>query len=575
MDSVDVDVHNNLGQICFVTAAGESLPQRIHGQRARFAAVLPSALQPASAPRRLPRASRKGRWIMVKRTLFTSLIIGTVTVGCVVYPPAAWAATLTLPSKGDVLAVMTKVADYARSRYPATALASWDDGVYHIGMMAFYNVSHDADALAYTETFGDYNGWILYEGGIGNNHNRLAAGQSWIEAYLASREAVKINDTRTEIAAQTSSPLKDVTSGAYFSVDSQFMALPAFAMLGALDNNSSYFDRLYELFTYNKTTLGLYDTSAHLYYRDTKYIYPARQSPNGRKVFWSRGNGWALGALARILSELPATSPDRSEFVTTFQQMSAALKAVQRSDGFWNMSLYDPAHYPGPETSGTALFVYGMAWGINNGLLDKTTYEPVVAKAWNAMVTTAVHPSGKLGYVQGVGKEPVPSQQVTYESSADFGVGVFILAGSEVIKMAVDGNKYEVENLTATVSSGDSQQDVSDTLASGGTYNQGNFNAVNDYIQYSVGVPAPGTYNVKIRFGKDTDLGRWQFYTAGINVGAQQDAYSSAFTFSEVDVGNVTYSTSGTKVFRFTVTGKNSASSGYATAIDYVMLTKQ
>ena len=175
------------------------------------------------------------------------------------------------------------------------------------------------------------------------------------------------------------------------------MGLPAFAMLGKLDDNNSYFDRMYELFDHNKTKLGLYDAMAHLYYRDTSYIYPDKQTPNGKKVFWSRGNGWALGALARILRELPATDPARAEYVTTFKQMSAALKAVQRSDGFWNMSLYDPDHYPGPETSGTALFVYGMAWGINNGLLSKTTYKPVVAKAWNAMVTTAVHPDGNSG----------------------------------------------------------------------------------------------------------------------------------------------------------------------------------
>jgi hypothetical protein len=154
-------------------------------------------------------------------------------------------------------------------------------------------------------------------------------------------------------------------------------------------------------------------------------------------------------------------------------------------------------------------------------------------------------------------------------------VGVFLLAGSEVFKMAADGTQYEGENFTATVSSGDSQQDVSDSSASGGTDNQGNLNTANDYIEYSVHVPAPGTYNVQIRFGKDTDLGRWQFYTAGGNVGAQQDAYSSAFSFSEVELGNVTYKTSGNKVLRFTVAGKNGASSGYGTAIDYVMLTNQ
>jgi hypothetical protein len=101
------------------------------------------------------------------------------------------------------------------------------------------------------------------------------------------------------------------------------------------------------------------------------------------------------------------------------------------------------------------------------------------------------------------------------------------------------------------------------------------FNAVNDSSRYSVRGPASGTYNVKIRFGKDTDLGKWPFYTAGVNMGAQRDAYSSGFTFAEVDLGNVTYSTFGNEVFRFTVTRNNGASSGSGTAIDYAMLTGQ
>jgi unsaturated rhamnogalacturonyl hydrolase len=512
---------------------------------------------------------------MAKTDLLVCLTAWTVAAGSFVSPSTARSATAKLPSKSEVLAVMNLVAHDAQHRYPANAEAYWDDGVYHVGMMALYRASNSADVLAYTETFGDYNNWTLDRDVIAaNRHNRLAAGQSWIAAHGASSIA-DIDDTRAEIAAQTSMSLAAVTSGAYFAVDSQFMALPAFAMLGKLDDNSRYFDRLYELFNYNKTTLGLYDPTAHLYYRDTSYIYPARQTPNGKRVFWSRGNGWALAALARILDDLPVTDPTRAEYVTTLRQMSAALKAVQRLDGFWNMSLDDPGHYPGPEVSGTALFVYGMAWGINNGLLSRTTYEPVVARAWNAMVKTAVHPDGKLGYIQGVGQHPVPAGQVTYESTSDFGVGVFLLAGSEVMKMAVDGNKYEVEDLTTTVSPGDWHQDAGDVWASGGKYSHGVLAAVNDYIQYSVQLPAAGTYNVKIRFGKGADMGRWQCDTGGIEIGAPQGAYSNAFGFSEVNLGNVVYSTSGNKMFRFTVTGKNSAGSGYATAIDYVMLTRQ
>jgi rhamnogalacturonyl hydrolase YesR len=118
--------------------------------------------------------------------------------------------------------------------------------------------------------------------------------------------------------------------------------------------------------------------------------------------------------------------------------MSKALKACQRSDGFWNVSLHDENHFGGKETSGTSLFVYGMAWGIRNGLLDRKEYLPVVLKAWNALVTEAVHEDGRLGYVQGTGKEPKDGQPVTFDHMPDFddyGVGCFLLAGTEVYKL--------------------------------------------------------------------------------------------------------------------------------------------
>jgi rhamnogalacturonyl hydrolase YesR len=502
----------------------------------------------------------------------TRCLVAAILLFCAATVPAA---SNKLPSRSEVLAVTRLAAKYAQQRYPTTVEAYWDDGVYHIGMMALYDATQDIDVLRYTERFGEFNDWTLDRGVMAaNGHNRLASAQSWISAYGDSSIADLV-DVRAEIESQTSRSLADVTSSAYFAVDSQFMALPAFAMLGKLDSNSSYFNRLNALFNYNKTTLGLYDSAAHLYYRDASYIYPAKQTPSGKKVFWSRGNGWAIAALARILRELPPTDPARAEYVTTFKEMSAALKAVQRPDGFWNMSLYDPDHFAGPETSGTALFVYGIAWGIDNGLLARSTYRPVVARGWNAMVTTALHPDGKLGYIQGVQQQPVSPTKVTYESTSNFGVGVFLLAGSEVMKLTVDGTKYEAENLSATVSPGDSQQLEGDAAASGESYSRGTFDAVNDSIRYSASVPAPGTYNVKVRFAKAPDLGRWQFYTGGVNVGARQDAYGNAFAFSEVDLGNVSYGTSGKKVFRFTVTGKNSASTGFATAIDYVMLTKQ
>jgi hypothetical protein len=167
-----------------------------------------------------------------------------------------WAATLTLPSRSSVLAVMNSVANFAQHRYPPTAEAYWDDGVYHLGVIALYNVSHDTDVLADTETFGVYNTWVLDRGGSGNRHSRLAAEQSGTESYYASPEVIKIIDTREELSTQTTASFGTVTSGAYFSVDSQFMALPAFALLGKLDDEGRYFGRMLGLFNDNKPRWG-------------------------------------------------------------------------------------------------------------------------------------------------------------------------------------------------------------------------------------------------------------------------------------------------------------------------------
>jgi rhamnogalacturonyl hydrolase YesR len=174
----------------------------------------------------------------------------------------------------------------------------------------------------------------------------------------------------------------------------------------------------------------LYDTAIGLWYQGAGFIKP--------KIFWSRGNGWVMAAHARVLEHLLAGDPHRNEYITTLQNMAAALAARQRADGFWNVNLPAPGTpetYPGPETSGTAFFTYALAWGINQGYLNRDTYTPVVLKAWDGMVRDAVHPNGKVGYVQGVGNDPSDSQPITYESTELYGVGAFLLAGSEVAKL--------------------------------------------------------------------------------------------------------------------------------------------
>jgi rhamnogalacturonyl hydrolase YesR len=215
------------------------------------------------------------------------------------------------------------------------------------------------------------------------------------------------------------------------------MSMPVFARFGALHPAGAYFDAMYALYSHPKQTLALYNTTDHLWWRDAPW--KGQKSPNGKQVYWSRGNGWVFAALARTLDLLPATDPHHAEYTQDFTDMAAALRAIQRSDGFWNPNLGDPDHFGGPESSGTSLFIYGMAWGIRKGLLDEVSYGPVITHAWRALVETAVHPDGFVGFVQSTGDDPSDGQPLTTDKVPDFedfGVGCVLLGGSELARLA-------------------------------------------------------------------------------------------------------------------------------------------
>lgn len=186
-----------------------------------------------------------------------------------------------------------------------------------------------------------------------------------------------------------------------------------------------------------KVRQGLYNKKDGLWWRDASFLPPYKE-PNGQDCYWSRGNGWVVAALVRVMINLPKNDPHQKEYLETYREMMKALLPLQREDGFWNVSLHDPNHFGGKETSGTALFVYGMAWGVNNGILKSKKYLPAIIIGWNALANEAVHENGSLGYVQGTGKEPKDGQPVTDTSKPDFedyGLGCFLLASSEVYKL--------------------------------------------------------------------------------------------------------------------------------------------
>jgi rhamnogalacturonyl hydrolase YesR len=210
--------------------------------------------------------------------------------------------------------------------------------------------------------------------------------------------------------------------------DALFMAPPAWLRLSIATGDDKYMH--YAVSNWWHTSDTLYDTNEHLFYRDTRYF--TKREDNGQKVFWGRGNGWVMGGLVRMLQYLPNNYPDRPRFEKQFKEMATKVLTCQQPDGLWRASLLDPASYALKETSGSGFYTYALAWGVNQGLLDKATYEPAVRKAWAALVA-CVNADGKLTHVQPIGADPKKFKE---DSTEIYGVGAFLLAGSEVYKLS-------------------------------------------------------------------------------------------------------------------------------------------
>ena len=321
----------------------------------------------------------------------------------------------------------------------------WTRAVYYEGLMQLHALDRNPAYVAYAAKWGEAHRWGMRSGDHTRNADDQCCGQTYLDLFQIDAQPERIRAIKTAIDAMVASDKADDWNW----IDAIQMAMPVFAKLGALEHDNRYFEKAHALYEFTKTKHGghgLYNPADHLWWRDKDFV-PPYQEPNGKNCYWSRGNGWVVAALVRVLEVLPADAPHRAEYERDLVDMCDALALVQRDDGFWNASLHDPDNFGGRETSGTALFTYGMAWGVRHGLLPREKYLPRIARAWNALANDALHADGFLGYVQGTGKQPSEGrpivdgkpQPVGYDYKPDFedyGLGCFLLAGSEVCRLA-------------------------------------------------------------------------------------------------------------------------------------------
>ncbi|HEV8593631.1 MAG TPA: glycoside hydrolase family 88 protein [Pyrinomonadaceae bacterium] len=328
---------------------------------------------------------------------------------------------------------MLKVAEWQLAN-PKHELYDWTNGAFYAGVFAAYETTKSKAIWKALMDMGDKNKWS--PGPRFDHADDLVIAQTYIDIYRITKDKRMLQPTIDVVNRLNKETGNEVAKHGltWWWCDALFMAPPALAKLAKttgdrsyLDLNDKFFQQTYDL---------LYNKEEHLYARDASYLInekgEGKREANGKKVFWSRGNGWVAGGLVRLLKELPKDHLTRQFYLDQYRDMAARVAELQQPDGLWRSSLLDPDSYPGGESSGSGFYIYAMAWGVNNKVLDKKKFAPIIRKAWTGL-NTLVHEDGKVGWTQPIGADP--RRNFTAESWEVYGAGAYLLAASEVIKL--------------------------------------------------------------------------------------------------------------------------------------------
>jgi len=306
----------------------------------------------------------------------------------------------------------------------------WEQGTFYAGLFELTKITENPVYLEALLKICEANKYKL--GPRIYNADDHCVGQVYLDLFKQFKDSKMIADVQMRFdwimkyPAEQSIVIKD-GKNRWTWCDALFMSPPVWTKLSAVTGNIEYLNYMNK--EWWTTTDHLYDTKEHLFYRDARYFN--RTERNGQKIFWSRGNGWVIAGLARIIEEMPLDYQDRNRFEKLFKEMAEKVSLLQQENGLWNSSLLDPESYPFPEISGSGFFCYALAWGVNNGLLEKEIYLPYIKKAWDGL-SARIQENGKLGWIQLPGGSP---DEVKSDHTASYGVGAFLLAGSEVFKL--------------------------------------------------------------------------------------------------------------------------------------------
>ncbi len=326
--------------------------------------------------------------------------------------------------RAAILKAMKLVADWQLQHAEGRYNIGWTYAALYDGMLAASRTLSDPRYHDRVLQIANDNHWQL--GPRLEHADDEHIGLTYLTLYAENHNPDHLAPTKNNFDKLLGRP-DDPRKNLWWWCDALYMAPPVLAQLSVATGDRRYLDFMDH--EWSLTTKALYDPQEHLYFRDDRFL--TMHEPNGQKIFWSRGNGWVLAGLALILDRMPHDYPQRAKYIAQYRDMAARIAALQPSDGLWRSGVLDPEAHKAPEISGSAFFTFALAWGIDHHLLDRKKYMPVTVKAWRGMLTH-IYQDGRLGSIQPIGAAP---DQFQPSSSYVYGVGAFLLAGSELAQM--------------------------------------------------------------------------------------------------------------------------------------------
>lgn len=251
-----------------------------------------------------------------------------------------------------------------------------------------------------------------------NKDKRYLEGINYIADYISNKQ-FRFSDG--SIARQRPQPESIWT-------DDFYMCIPFLAQMGVITGDKKYWEDAVKqvvqlsarLFVEQK---GLYDHGWNKYSGD----YDPR-------FYWGRANGWACMAIAEILDVLPQDFKDRDKVLQFYRLHMRSLAELQDGSGLWHNMLDKTDTYL--ETSASAMFVYCMAKGVNEGWISHV-YGPIALVGWNGLNSKILGNGQISDCCEGTtyANENAYYYHRGKSSVNTFGAGPVMLAGAEVIRL--------------------------------------------------------------------------------------------------------------------------------------------